>query len=250
MMENSKDTNHKNPFGKLLEARRRIRKIARNEEGAVNIEEQVWRIYGSGLRDYNESFYQTLDALDLRSFEGYVEERQRRGKKTFVLDVMAEGTFLRQLPGIDGGLAVTLVDKRAEKSKALDQSKNIDVIAGDILSPKTWRQISQWMQDRDISSFDLIVCRGVGALLDIPQELYSHILTEVWGRLSKDGGVLVTQFPPKAEELARKLQHQLSLSGVRAIIQREKSGIQYDSASYPAIAVIKTDQAPEQWNFG
>lgn len=240
-----------NPFSHISEARRRAEELTREEENAGDIKKEVWQSYKGSLRDYEDSFDVILSAMGIRSFSRYINERQQEGRNIYIIDIMSDGEFLRQLPGIGGGLAVSLSDKRTPEMIEKDKAKNIDVIVGDILLPKTWQKISQWLKERGISFCDVAVCRGVGGVEVIPKEAYTYVLSQMWSRLSPADGLLLTQVPERDETLARQWGEEVKQTGIEFYFQRRGPTFvdNVRGTNKPAIGLIKKQGSPEKLPF-
>lgn len=213
----------------------------------------VWIDYGSLVRDYDASFSEVLPGLGYDSIRSLLSERKTNGLTTHVLDLMGgDASFLRDLRtpirvgdvpiSTGASLCVALVDERSDVRKALEKKLRVDILEGDITSNKTWCQIDQWQKENEVSKFDLIVCRGVGGVEEkvIPQVLYPYLFGKIWGRLSSDNGLFITQLP---HEVARE-------TVVTPLLEVSKSKFYFQSSSqsklkkhantFPALGVLKT----------
>lgn len=210
--------------------------------------EQEWTVYGSGEKSYSETFKPILEHLDggpYKDFNDYIDNRGKQGKGTFTVDFMGDGQFLRELPGIEGGIAVTLSDNRDDETKLKDASRNISVIEGDIQSLQTWMKISAALQAQGkTSGADLIVCRGVGGLNGIPEEMGEKLLDRAWGKVNRDKGLLLTQMP-EGWDMSKEWNEALKISKQRVNYQWQRNPIMYREHAQPAIGLIKTDTSPK-----
>lgn len=155
---------------------------------------KYWKVFGGGLVDYDRSLGSVLwDLYGASSFKTLVECKIGEKGTAYVLDVMADTTFLSQLPNLTAGVAVGLTDARSDERKRTEKTKGIDLKPGNIASSATWRNIDEWMVENDIPGFDLIVCRGVGGVDRIPLNLRGYVLQKAWSRLSLNEGILITQ---------------------------------------------------------
>lgn len=171
------------------------------------VDEEVdggWTYIDSQADDYEQSFRNLLDQLQIKSFSAHLEQRRRDGKGTFVLDIMGgDDSFLRNLPDMDGGIAISFTDARDNGTKEEDAQKKIDIITGDIAKKTTWRKIKGELEIRNVNKADLIVCRGVAGVLDVSQAHYHRIFQSAWDLLSDDGGLLITQIPGETYDFAK-----------------------------------------------
>lgn len=156
-------------------------------------------IFDSKITDYEATFSKLLGQKSIRDL---LQERQKRQEKTFTLDLMAAGQAVRDLANeerIDGGLSLTLTDIRDEQTKAIDSTKNLQVIEGNILYGSAWNQIHKWLQKQEISDkgFDLVICRPLCGFTTIPPNprLFEMLLWRTISLLDPDGGMLLTETP-------------------------------------------------------
>lgn len=238
-----------------LGAKREIRQFLREERRAVELEypigDLVWDWYGGKVRDYDTTFSEILSAFHFDSFRQLLAERKEKGLSTHVLDLMGgRASFLRDLKGpitggsgppfpLDIGLCVSLVDERGEGSRHKDKEYDIEILCGDLTSKNTWDRIDQWQKEKGIDAFDLIVCRGAGAVREsmVPQALYPFLFAKIWSRLTARDGVFITHLPEEPmfpEELLERLK---LIPG--ATLHFQPKGERY-SKTYPALGIVKT----------
>ncbi len=241
-----------------LRAKREIRSFLKAEERAVKFEygikDEVWSWYGGMVCEYDATFARILDAFNLYSFRHILAERAKKGLSTYVLDLMGgDASFLRDLKypankqdnpsPFNAGLCVTLVDGRQKRLQELDQRLNIEVLCGDLTSKRTWALIDEKQREMGIDAFDLIVCRGADGVKEdmIPRALYPFLFGKIWGRLSGNDGLFLTQLPETIRP--RELLGQLRLiPEIRLNFQPSR----YRPAEvYPSLGIIKTSAAPE-----
>lgn len=155
-------------FRRLLKVRHEARRIAIRE---ADPKEETWFAYGDIEKaPYEVHFWDVLGDETLRS---YVDERRKPGQGFYALDLMGPGAVLRYL-AIDGGLAVTLGDRRTKEEQDTDNKRDIEIITGDILSKPTWRKVKDWLINQKIVGFDLVLCRPIGGFSTIPPKLGIH----------------------------------------------------------------------------
>lgn len=238
----------KSDFEKLLQIRRENKLKALQEAKSKH----PWIIWDEGPDLYQR---------DLRVFSeplsSFLERRQKEGRKAYVLDLMGGGGVLRKLP-IGGGLAITLGDGREHQLKKQDTAKNIELITGDILSKRTWKYTQEWLKEKRLEGFDLILCRPAGGWSGIPvgEDIYYALLNNTWHSLSPQDGMLLIGLPNfllpvEGYEYKGDWIHLLrvSLKLPAWINQLKESGIdiQYKERSYPVqqIGSLKLVKHPD-----
>lgn len=247
-------------FAEILKAKQGVRELTRREKSAAGdsgIKDKVWWQYGSSpddkdkVYDYDISFEEALEALKIRSLRDYLTQRKERGLTTNVLDLMGgDPSFLRDLQRthagnnqgvesvINNGLSVALADDRTMALKDTDKKAGIDVLCGDLMSKHIWREIDLWQMNKGIKYFDLIVCRGVDGIWEIPPILYPYIFGKVWERLNDDGGLFVTQFSKSVSER--------EMWNIDSKLSREYPGMKHYVSEnrihgrFPTLGIIKT----------
>lgn len=246
-------------FKTLLHASRQIRSWETAERKAVieedgdGIAEEVWMSYGGRVQDYDPTFSRVLSALHLRPLRELLVNRVGSGLSANVLDLMGgDASFLRDLTfplnkrespsPLDTGLCVTLVDERQERLRALDRRLRIEVLCCDLTSKSAWVVIDKKRREMGIDAFDLIVCRGVDAVAEdaVPRALYPFLFSKIWGRLSHEDGLFMTQLPKtvNSEEILEQLR---SIPGIKLNFQPEGHT---RAETYPTLGIIKTSIAP------
>lgn len=149
---------------------------------------KAWGFYGQGVSQYEEALTRAFFPYHLRD---HISERLLQHKKSFALDLAGPGQVLREMFLLSGGLAVTLGDDRSMKQKDKDDSQNITVLAGDILSKRTWKNMENWLKSQSSEGFDLILCNPVGGFGRFPEspDLFYYLIQQTWQLLNPDDGV-------------------------------------------------------------
>lgn len=123
------------------------------------------------------------------------------------MDLFAgDGSALRQIARddlIQGGVSVSLKDKRSDESISYDNSKNLKFIPGNILTRKPWQEIEKWLKEQNKTGFDLIIIRPLGGYLYIPEEIgvCISLLKRVQVCLAPKGGMLLAELPDLPEQV-------------------------------------------------
>lgn len=203
---------------------------AKDEASAIAVAEtnnaQVWSAYNSGLDRIHADFDTILD----ESLDKLLERRREEGRGANVLYLAGQAGLLRQLP-LQHGLAVTLGDSRTSEQKEEDSARGISVYAwseelgttGNVLDSSTWKDINSWVRERNIEGFDLEICNPWGGFKLIPEDprLVFTLVNKMWRLLSKDEGVLLTQYQgvhgddiKRWAELLKKNNISVWLSGI------------------------------------
>lgn len=74
------------------------------------------------------------------------------------------------------GFALALKDRRSKAMKGYDERNNIGVVEGDIMSPGSWKLIEAELRKiGEKVKFDIIFCRPLGALKNIPPNPLSKL---------------------------------------------------------------------------
>lgn len=120
--------------------------------------------WGVCRSDYVE-YCQYLN-FDTKILENKVAEIRRRKQTVLGLDLLASTTALESLE--IGGIAVGLGDPRDQEEKEMDEGRR-SIVTTNLLTEKkrSWKLIEEMMSKMEISSFDLILQRGVGGLESI-----------------------------------------------------------------------------------
>ena len=122
----------------------------------------------------------------------FVEKRKLQNTPVYGLDLLSSTTALQSL-NVDG-IAVGLGDPRDEEEKKEDEDKR-SIVTTNLLTEKkkSWELIEKMMSKMEITSFDLILQRGVGGLESIggPLRRMYH-LQKMWKHLS-EGGIILTE---------------------------------------------------------
>jgi len=198
-----------------------------------------WDMYGRDISSYEWSFLEVLD--------GKIKDLLKNKKDPVVIDLMSPtdaiySLFLEIPDEKKLGLAVSLEDLRTIKNKKWDAKMNIKEIAGDLLEFSTWNRIEEELNGRKA---DLIMERAVDGLLCIPKnpELYTILLNKAWKLLSKDGGILLAEFPGIYD-----IQVWRMISNFRDEDDRSMMSLkdQYGSCY---LQLVKTPNSPEKLRF-
>ncbi|MCL5011018.1 MAG: hypothetical protein M1127_02300, partial [Patescibacteria group bacterium] len=184
----------KSTFEDVLKIRKGSRKIIRKgNEG--------W-LYDytmpNGPFTYEVTFQNIID----EKWGDFLQKQKEKQGSTAAMDFMGGGTCFMNLP-VDKKLAVRLTDKGSDPFFQLSlQEKEllskIDVITGDVLSKKTWKEVFVWVEKETAGrGFDLILSRPIGGLLHITFNLdvWYFLIENLWKSLNKNRGTLYTQLP-------------------------------------------------------
>lgn len=148
--------------------------------------ENPWGVYRSDHVEYCQYF--GINPMEIKDF---VEKRKLQKSHIYGLDLLSSTSALQSLD-IDG-LAVGLGDPRDQEEKEMDEGRR-SIVTTNLLTEKkrSWKLIEEMMSKMEISSFDLILQRGVGGLESIggPLRRMYH-LQKMWGHLSEDGLMLI-----------------------------------------------------------
>ncbi|MFH1833175.1 MAG: class I SAM-dependent methyltransferase [Candidatus Levyibacteriota bacterium] len=258
--------NENNPLGFRKSLKELIREDTSLEQKMVDegspIRDNVWQLYEGDVLTYDHTFSEILKELNLKSLKEWMELRKKSGQTTHILDVMGgNGTFLRNLskygirghdvsPYFDKSLAITLVDERSgdERLRKEDERRGVFFVAGDITSGSTWKKVSEWMKANNVPSFDLVICRGVEGIDNIPIPLYKTILDRFYQRTSSQNGLILSQVSAWANSQLKQWDAELNkIPGIKTITQKERKTLGYSSmgAGYPAIGIVKSNEAPK-----
>lgn len=174
----------------LFKARRIAKRTAAGERRGIS----PWLYYGLGLEDYQGHL---LPCWSDERITDHVNDLLSKKKKAYVLDLAGPGQPLREMR-LTGGLAVTLGDGRSEEMRNIDNSNNISVLEGDILSKSTWKSIKKWLHFQKSPGFDLILCNPVGGFTYFPcdMNLFYYLGQQAWDLLSSHYGEIYSEIPP------------------------------------------------------
>ncbi len=221
----------------LLRAARRMGKYLSAEEASNTAE---WL----RLRDPVKSYQDFFGDIFPQDFASFLQLRTQHRKNANVLDLMNPNTdVLRRLP-LQMGLALSLGDGRTDEQKTTDRALNVDLnvdlLEGNILLKRTWREIKKHMETRGIDSFSLILCRPYGGFgpecIPYIRGLYFKLLDNAWGLLSPDGGVLLTELP---QHLHRANIYEHEIRGWLETLKRNNIPARYQEEY--ALGLTKTD---------
>ena len=170
---------------------REARRIAQEQgERERNSRQRTgWDYYNSSIQSYEDSFRDVVPT----SIQDSIKHRKAQGLPNIVLDLMSPGGTLRDLD-IDSGFAVTLGDRRSDTIKKADERKGIDVIEADILTKRCWKEIREWLDEKHVKGFSLILCRPLMGATIIPKDLdlAYFLLNQAW-MLLDTGGMFLTE---------------------------------------------------------
>lgn len=145
-----------------------------------------WGVYRSDHVEYCQYF--GINPMEIKDF---IEKRKLQKSHVYGLDLLSSTTALQSLD--INGIAVGLGDPRDEDEKKLDEDKR-SIVTTNLLTEKkkSWKLIEDMMSKMKITSFDLILQRGVGGLESIggPLRRIYH-LQKMWDHLSEDGLMLI-----------------------------------------------------------
>jgi len=198
-----------------------------------------WGMYGKDVSNYGWSFLGVLDEN--------IKDLLKNRKNPVVIDLMSPtdaiySLFLEIPDKKKLGLAVSLEDMRKRKKKNRDAEMNIKEIAGDLMKSSTWDTIEEELDGRKA---DLIMERAVDGLECIPQnpKLYAILLNKAWKLLSKDGGILLAEFPGIYDIQVWRL-----IAGLRKNEDRSMMSLKDDYGSC-YLQLVKTPNSPEKLSF-
>ncbi|MFH0818742.1 MAG: hypothetical protein V1898_01985 [Patescibacteria group bacterium] len=240
-------------FRTIRDARREAAILKETESGCVADGRRAWAEYGSGVSAYNETFAGVLD----KPLIATVTEMRERNSEITGMDFMGEGQVLRELM-IDRGLALTLADHRDATKKKYDSEHGISLLSGEVLSPKTWQEIKEWLGQQETSDkqgFDIILARPIGGLLSLPFDVnfYYRIFNNLYKLLNRDSGLLLFQmalWPGKVENFGKEGVAARIIDRWRDALKRT-NGIESEysrtrqSANMYALKIKKGKNAPE-----
>jgi hypothetical protein len=142
--------------------------------------------------------------------------------------------------------------RRIQKSKYLNQldREKRSTIETDIYHPSSIRKVKNHMKVKEISSFDLIVCKPAGPFaalkrnaINLPglQSLFTNLLNKYYELLSNQEGMMFLQLPVgifKSEEVKSWVENN----------KNESLKIEFDEEK-KALKIVKLYGAPENLNF-
>ena len=257
------DEAEKSPLDFRKTFKAKIRKVAEEEQALVEerspVKDNVWLMYEGEVKSYDTAFSVILKDLRYESLRDWMRLRKESGLTTHVLDIMGgNGSFLRDLssfgprgsevsPYFDRSLVITLADERSgiKMLKDEDDKRKISYIAGDITSGKTWHDVSEWLKSQGIPAFDLVICRGVQGLDLIPVALYPMLFEYSQARTTNENGLILTQLSRKVKNHLDQWKAKLcKIPGIKPYTQSERPAFITSGNHYPAIGIVKTNEAP------
>lgn len=201
----------KNTF---LAARQAAILAAKYEAERVQKRKPPWLIYGSTLYEHEHRFKGVLDGVCLADF---CQSKKEAFGSVYGLEVCGDGEVLRNIPSLDGGVAITLGDFRSSYQKVHDKEHNLNLVIGDVLDKVVWKQVSSFLESREKEGFDLVIMSPVGGwetmggghLNGLLPEIEWFVINRLWRNLSSQRGIMLaqfrSQFPEKIEQWANQL---------------------------------------------
>jgi len=125
----------------LAQARQRAAHEIEIETDLVARGRRPWGIYGTSTASMEVNTRRLLGM----SYGDFFRERRSLGGKVYAMDVMGQGGF----SGVDGEVAVTLVDFRTHEQREHDRRRNKLVLLGDVLDEKTWAPLDKIFDKKD-----------------------------------------------------------------------------------------------------
>lgn len=172
----------------------------------ASLDENCWRYYGPETKPYEESFAPFLEQLGSETIIDVLQSRyESTGEPQSVLDLMAPASsFIEQISDkscIGVTSAVSYKPRQGAETMATEQQleQNIYPFYGDILGRKVWRKLNRLCDEKDMSGFDLIMCRPFGPFKEnmyFSPFVFAHSLNSAYNILSPHNGILLTQLPP------------------------------------------------------
>lgn len=148
----------------------------------------------------SESYEQTFESLiePDQTFQQMIDNRKTAGGTTHVIDLFGSAKFVEDPAVVDSLTAVRIAD-----SRHVIKPKRGTLIDGNLYSGHTWGEIRRHMRQRHIPSFDFIVSRPLGGIVDSTDDtpryvslgIYYLLLKRAYSFLNTDNGLLVTQLP-------------------------------------------------------
>ncbi len=151
------------------------------------------------------------------SLQKIIDQRKASGRSTHILELFGSGKFLPNPKSADTITGVRLKDityTDHPDRQTMSRPSHHTVLEGDLFEEKTWTGISQHMEYKSISSFDMVVC-APGAGWDSYENLgsqaawlsiYYPILQKTYDLLSPNDGTLYTAVPMNIKITAEPLE--------------------------------------------
>lgn len=181
-----------------------------------NIKKDWWPSLFSNSLEYSN---QLLGDFPSNSFKSIVDAKKQRGD-FYLLDLFSYGAIHRELRV--PGCAVALSDRRRAGEHKKDLELRAELIVGNILRGKTWRKISDYLENvAGGRKFDVIVSNPLAGLTNIPADLgvYSYILNRVYGILNPNEGILITAYHFSMEKEVINAGKQLNrIKGLKVVV--------------------------------
>ncbi len=233
----------------MLEKTSMLKKIIRKEANFFkHNSDRCWpednREQGGELLSYSVAFKNLLKSQGFNDFDELVAKRRESGKNVAVLDLMGSANFLRMPENADFLLGV-----RIKKEDAKGKRK---IISGNIFEKSGWQNIKQCMKNKELDSFDVIICRPEGPFINKKEPrfergyslIYGKMLKEAYSILTRDQGMLFTQIPKTLtnKRLLNKNLEQLRNCGLE--IESDKYRSNYGSTG--VLLIIKNESSPKK----
>lgn len=229
----SPDSTNTDPNNQILLSPKRVLKRANNlivKATELDKEGRKWGVYESPLHAYERDFKTVLAEFGIPSLRTFLAEKARSNGGVRVIDFMGAGQALRDIPNLDFGIAVTLVDRRNEEIRRSDEQKNIMVIEGNLLTKETWDKISEALKKRGGGLADVVMCRGLAGIDTIPREFWASLFGRAY-KLTDNHGLLITE--------AREIP------GLSSWVEKvHQTGINIKQ-SYDMLGILKDKGAPD-----
>lgn len=158
------------------------------------LDEATWTIRRSGVDNYSRTFREVLSLAGYSNLRWLIARlEKRRGASPIALDLMSYGAFLRDA-GLKGA-SVGLTADMSMSEKALDQLEGRGFIEGNVLERKTWSAIATYQQTHVPGGFDLAICRPVGAVDVLDNNVIKMVLLQRLMRIvNPQSGIILSEF--------------------------------------------------------
>lgn len=154
-----------------------------------------------------------------------VDRLKQAGNEVRMLDLMSYGAILSDLNV--KGCAVALTDKRSIKDRYDDLNNQRIFIEGDIMSKRTWHEISLIKKSNfSDQPFNMILCRPLSGIENIARssQFYNYMIYQVYALLSPDYGIFLTEFHGSMRSYVETGTRQLnSFEGIEAYCHSKKN---------------------------
>lgn len=216
---------------RFMEAQQAAVLAARYEAERVQNHKSPWKVYGSTIHEYEARFKRVLGVIHPADF---CRTKKDTTGSVYALEVCGDGESLRSIPGLDGGVAITLGDFRSVYQKNFDKEHGLELIVGDVLSRPVWKQVENFLRDNGKEGFDFITMSPVGGwetmgggqLKGLLPEIEWLVVNRLWMNLCRQGGIALVQFmsrfPESIELWSKRIKSDL---GVEAVYAREDQAL-------------------------